>query len=416
MDNPTEEEILSFKVIQKAFANPIFLVHFSPMRKLYIDLDISKKWGFAAIVYYVKDDIIYKDVIPRTSVQPILFLSKLLNTAEANYWPTKLETAGIVWVVKKIRHIIDSTICPPVVIFTNHSASVGISRQTSLSTSNSDKLNLRLVRASIYLSQFTLDIRYKAGQTNTVPDALSRLPGDQKVNMLEPGVLDTLHLNVVPYIYNAILIEMSDDFKTKLKKAYTEDKHWTKVIKLLKRQSSVQAEEPDNKPDPTNIPAEYGRYKIKFRLEDDLLYYIADKKRRLCIPSSMDGEIFIIAYNLAGYSGFHKTYNRCMSLYIRHLSKRLREFINKCPECQLLQIKRYAPYSELNPIVTPSIPFHTIAIDFIVSLPDNNPSKFDSLATITCKFSKRILLLPGKTTWIAVEWANVVIVGLTDNK
>ncbi len=33
---------------------------------------------------------------PMTAVQPIMFLSKMLNQAERNYWPTELEVAGIV--------------------------------------------------------------------------------------------------------------------------------------------------------------------------------------------------------------------------------------------------------------------------------------------------------------------------------
>ena len=41
--------------------------------------------------------------------------------------------------------------------------------------SNTNKLNLRLVCASQYLSIFELDIRYKLGKKNIVPDTLSRL-------------------------------------------------------------------------------------------------------------------------------------------------------------------------------------------------------------------------------------------------
>ena len=69
------------------------------------------------MVYHVNETVTKqgKDVkdSPRTSVQPILFPSRMLNTAEANYWPTELEIAGIVWTVKKVRHLIDSTEVPP---------------------------------------------------------------------------------------------------------------------------------------------------------------------------------------------------------------------------------------------------------------------------------------------------------------
>lgn len=76
-----------------------------------------------------------------------MFLSKCLNGAEKKYWPTELEVAGVVWVVKKTRHLIELLLKPPVVIYTDYSVAVPISKQTSLKTISIDKLNLRLVRA-----------------------------------------------------------------------------------------------------------------------------------------------------------------------------------------------------------------------------------------------------------------------------
>lgn len=102
---PTFEERESFRILQEAFELPIFLYHFDPTRKLYIDLDASKQYGFAAIIYHVEGDP--DGDFPSTKVQPIMFLSKCLNSAEQNYWPTELEVAGVVWVVRKTRHLIE---------------------------------------------------------------------------------------------------------------------------------------------------------------------------------------------------------------------------------------------------------------------------------------------------------------------
>ena len=142
----------------------------------------------------------------RNDVQPIMFLSKILNAAERNYWPTELEVAGLVWVVRKTRHLINSSRKPPTIIYTDYSAAVPISKQTSMTSSSTDKLNLRLVQASQYLSQFNIQIRYKAGKANVVPDALLRLKGkdmilsssaattlsDPLTLLTSDGVLDTL--------------------------------------------------------------------------------------------------------------------------------------------------------------------------------------------------------------------------------
>ena len=54
------------------------------------------------------------------------------------------------------------------------------------------------------------------------------------------------------------------------------------------------------------------------------------------------------------------------------------------------------------PVDRPGIPFHTIAMDFIVELPITT-SNLDALLTVTDKFSKRISLVPGKSTYNAAE-------------
>jgi hypothetical protein len=71
------------------------------------------------------------------------------------------------------------------------------------------------------------------------------------------------------------------------------------------------------------------------------------------------------------------------------------------------------------PIRTQPRPFHTVGIDFILGLPtipavnpwrlDHNPQEFDCMMTVTCKFSKRPLLIPGHTTYTADEWAEVFL-------
>ena len=450
---PTEEEQQAYENLQEAFRSPVFLVHFDPARRLYIDLDASKSWGFAAMIYHVKGDTGTDAPVARTSVEPILFLSKLLNDAERNYWPTELEVAGIVWVVKKVRHMIESSKCPPVVIYTDHSAAVPISRQTTLTTSSTDKLNLRLVRASQYLSSFNIAVRHKSGKSNTVPDALSRLQGHEQAHKDQPGVLDVLYgrptepLNAGPDLpplpvitYHITLVEMSDDFKDRLKKAYREDTHWKKILDIIQPATAARANtatapvkpSPAEGPPPTSeqpqppnasaeslsqplpaVPRSEGQSSgIRFKLRDGLIYYTSgDGRERLCIPEAMEGEVFNMAHDLANHGGFHRTYDRLSSsVYIRQLVKRLRNYIIHCPDCQVFQTVRHSPYGSLNPIVTPSIPFHTIAMDFVVELP--SVDGFNVLLTMTCKFTKKIALEPGKDTWGAEEWAIIVVTAL----
>lgn len=401
--DPTKEEIAAFRDLQDAFRAPSFLAHFDRKRKLYVDIDASKVWGFAAMVYHARQDtrqavnVAIDDQAPaRKDVQAIMFLSKSINTAERNYWPTELEVAAIVWVVRKIRHMIEATEVPPVVIYSDHSAAVQISRQTTLSTSSTDKLNLRLVRASQYLSGFNLSIRHKAGKTNVVPDALSRLQASSSPEE-QQAVLEALHIAIsfelVP-IYHTTLVEMSDDFKQKLTEAYASDPQWSKILDLLKQ---------------PELPAG-----IQFRKHNDLIYKVAldqEGKQRLCVPESLAKEVFKIAHDGNFHAGHHTTHARIApSVYIKGLWNQLHTYIKHCPDCQLNQTKRHPTYGELNPIATPPIPFHTIAMDFIVALPYYEGRNM--LLTNTCKFTKKKLLIPGFDEWSAAEWGNAFLVAV----
>ncbi|SLM39755.1 reverse partial [Lasallia pustulata] len=70
-------------------------------------------------------------------------------------------------------------------------------------------------------------------------------------------------------------------------------------------------------------------------------------------------------------------------------------------------------YGSMVPIVMKSIPFRTIAMDFILGLPETE-EEFDVALPVTDKCSKRVTLLPGKNTYKAEDWATILLKGLTD--
>lgn len=101
---PTSLEMDAFTELQARLTRLTYLTHFDHKRRVYIDLDASKRHGFGVMVYHVKGDPTSSD-LPGNDIQPILFVSKLLNIAEANYWPTELEVAGLVCTIKKVSGI-----------------------------------------------------------------------------------------------------------------------------------------------------------------------------------------------------------------------------------------------------------------------------------------------------------------------
>ena len=499
---PSESELQSFYALQAALSKPSFLTHFDDKLTLYVDLDASKDFGFGAMVYHVFGNDPGRNGYPQKSqIRPILFLSRLLKDAETRYWPTELELAGIVWVLTKTRHMVESA--PHTVVYTDHGAALGISKQTSMTTSSTAKLNLRLIRASEYIQRFrSIEFRHKPGKQHIIPDALSRLSqtGSQARSQ-EEGQLDLC--------YHITLVEMSESFKSRLVAEYAKDPQWNRILEVLRSSASddaagkavpvanagtaatkdesrmlavvvprkspriagrtasevpatpavarseiqdaasevpsarkdaasevpatpavARSETQDAASEAPSVPAappsarpedpvgsQENRNGLRFKLRNGLIYYTnhQDGKERLCVPNALEKEIFELGHDRQHHGGFHRTYDRIAgSIYLRNLVKHLRSYIEHCPECELNQTRRHKPYGSLIPIDRPGIPFHTIAMDFIVSLPVT-ATGLDSLLTITDKFSKRILLLPGKTTYSAAEWAEVFLANLSQH-
>ena len=132
------------------------------------------------------------------------------------------------------------------------------------------------------------------------------------------------------------------------------------------------------------------RIEMNFELRDELIYYIDEKRLRLCIPKSVEREIFHMIHDDNHHSDTHRCFTKISeTTFIFRLLKKIRTYIKHCSACQMNQTKRHKPYDELMSVSTESQPFHTITMDFIVDLPD----KYDCLLTITDKFSRSIQLI-----------------------
>jgi hypothetical protein len=394
---PTAKELQAFNTLQSIFGSPQTLVHHDPLRPLFIDLDAAKgDGGFGGMVYHVEGDLGFmkphEKMVPppRTKVRPILFLSRILNVHERNYWPTELEVACLVWILRKVRHIVEAS-REAVIVWTDHAATIAIAKQTSLTTSSTDKLNLRLVQAAAYIQRFRLSIYHKPGKDNIVPDALSRLPTNKPV--VEPdSILDTLFTEPV-YAFNTLLVEMDSGFKKALMDGYESDPHWKDILMAV--QKNLAKDEAD-------------RTELPYEIDDGLLYSVNHlDERRLVIPDSQVAEIFKHAHDNANHAGFRRAFENLHGITIRRMRRQLEDYIRACPHCKANQTRRHKPYGDLQPIMAPPIPFHTICIDFILALPVSVEG-FDAALTCTDKFTKSVEIIPGKSTWSANEWGAAV--------
>ena len=433
---PFAAELDSYRQLQKAFSKTKLLIHHDSTRTTYVNVDAFKRRDFGVVIYHLKPGADPNN-LKVSEIELIMFLSRMLTSAEERYWPTELEMAGLVWVVRRARHLIKA-FKHVTVIFTDHAANAFIARQTTLSFSNTDKLNLRLVRASIYLSQFRFDIRYRSDKRHVIPDALFRLSADRSfLNDGENLKLKSYHSNMTDsfvndqcFAYHDALISMSPDFHKQLIDGYAKKKVWTDLITMLtslnkrlmlKKPFAVTSpDEASDNPPPIdgNSSREASSSKenssqpkkpytdIDFELDDKLIYHTKKRRRRLCIPTSCEAEVFRMSHDDNQHAERHRCYQRIAdSLYVPRLSRKLRQYLDHCPSCQLNQTKRHKPYEKLMPIFSTPRPFHTIAINFVVGLSE----VYDALMTITNKFSRRTLLIRGKTTYTAADWTHLLL-------
>lgn len=98
----------AFKTLQQDFSKPSILIHCDSIKVLFYDIDWSKERGCGVTVFHLKcllptatPEQIAEAIKPNfkfkpSNVEPIMFLSRILTTAEQKYWLTEEEIACMV--------------------------------------------------------------------------------------------------------------------------------------------------------------------------------------------------------------------------------------------------------------------------------------------------------------------------------
>ena len=139
-------------------------------------------------------------------LRPIAYLSRRLSSAEQNYNVTEKEFLAIIYGVSKIRSYL---IGRPLKVFTDH-----LALKFLLDSSSASQLNKRVVRWTLALSQFEISIYHRPGAENANADALSRLPVDNDVDLIQdeielPPAHSVLYLNEPPQVISRVSVAPS---------------------------------------------------------------------------------------------------------------------------------------------------------------------------------------------------------------
>jgi hypothetical protein len=407
---PSDEQLESFDQLKEALSSEQFLVHDDSHVPLMMSVDASYDFGYGVTVYQVPAATMEDHGITVEQVQNgdydrridrvVMFLSKELTPAETVYWPTELETAALVFAVKKTRHLVEANDYSTI-IHTDHVAVKHVAHATSLKTASPERANMRLIRASQYLSQFRLDVRYKPGKQNIAADALSRLKQvPTKVDIFTVNA-DIIPDQDCPEGTNSF-IQISPEFVKQWSLALQQDRHYRSIFEELENQLQ----------DADQVEAHGWVLK---RIEDNLLLFVYKGDHaglRACIPTSMIKEVLRAAHDMQAHPGIENTFARIRDhFYMPRMSAQVRSYVSACPECARKRTAHHKPYGLLQPIEPPVQPFDMITIDFITKLPASvfHGEVYDAILTITDKVSRAVIFAPGKETWDAGQWADVLL-------
>ncbi len=102
----------------------------------------------------------------RGVVRPVSFFSKKFNNYQRNYSVIEKEALSLIWALQHFHVYVGAG--GPTVIYTDHNPLTFLS---SLRCPNQ-----RLMRWSLFLQAYDLEIRHIKGTDNVIADALSRAP------------------------------------------------------------------------------------------------------------------------------------------------------------------------------------------------------------------------------------------------
>ena len=382
----TAKEKESFNLLQKAINRASMLIHFDLDRILWIDLNESKKREFDVVIFHFKKELINDMISLKTQIESIMFLSRFLFAAERNYWSIELKMTALIWVVKKIKHLIESSKFS-IIIQIDHFATIDICKQKLIIFTNSFiRSNIRLIRASQYLSQFSFDVRHKFDKDNIVSDAFSRL---NSTNIFLSDSYNYSKLNALnTFSYNTTFVKMNEDFRKKIIDEYVNDFSWRKHVLFLHKNDQLKK----------------NAFNMSFIKKKNLIFHIdqISNVRRLCVSKNCVKDILNITYENEHFE-YARIYDIVIkSWYIHDLIKSFKKYIQHCSEYLTCQIKRHKLYESFQSIDFSSIFFHTIIMNFVLTLSHIEFDNFkvvtssNTMLTITDKFFKRILLMSNK--------------------
>lgn len=259
-----------------------------------------------------------------------------------------------------------------------------------------------------------MNVFHVPGKLNVVPDALSRLPVEATYyKVAEASTFDELDnaFHATPHESSPVI---SDEFHDAITQGYGKDAKLGPIVDFLQRPAR-ETQTGKGRRRRNKVPLG------PWELQPDGLLYHRDTLgiRRLCVPTACIKSLLELVHDNKHHFGPARMLAELNAVHFHRKSRQARTYVAHCPVCRENATNRDPPQGELQPIPTEPLPFKIIALDFITDLPSipatgtmwQTPGydHLDCLCPLSCKFSKKTLLVAGHTTMKAGTWAILIL-------
>jgi hypothetical protein len=379
----------------------------------------------------------------RELARPHRYHSAKFNSAQRNYTTTDQELLGVLDACLKYRELI---IGWDVVVVTDH-------QPLRTYWDQPPKLTRRHVRLWETLSQFSILWDFIPGRLNVLADSLSRLAelcAEDLALPLPPAQEPPPPLDDdAPFaeepsarmVLAVLALQAATETNSGNAAIFVSPISLSSPASSSSNADSSSVEPDSNSADPTRLTItslpSFLRTSIISSLESDplakkilqnpsafesfffadsLLFRLDNDVPKLYIPKGtleqddiIEGEVspsiveFVVnqAHSVLGHMGSSKTLQLIRRTYWwPSMHKDVFDFVKSCESCRRNKSSTSKPFGLLHPLATPSRPWESASMDFVVGLPPVllNGNLVDSILTVTCLFSKMVVLIPLSST------------------
>jgi hypothetical protein len=327
----TKEASQSMDKLKESLIKDVMLSYPDQTKQFFLDTDASDHTISSVLSQYDSDQ----------QLRPVAFFSRKLSEAELNYSVYDKELLSILESLKYWRHYLVAPV-EPTQIRTDH--------KNLLFFKTPQLLKPRHARWAESLAQFPFHLVHVKGKKNSVADGLTRADLSQTQK-------------------NLLVVLPDDKWSVDSLNAINTRSDWPEKVKEF-----LELDKWDHTLEPGDL--KFLNEQLKhFELKEGKLYFRKEKRLKLYVPIQ-ERQFILKRYH--EYLG-HLASDSILPLVERHwywptLLKDLKDYIARCPTCQL---NKNVPWkinrsmeTQIRPIPPVALPFERWGLDFIQNLPE----------------------------------------------